>query len=53
VGDISLAQQVRLPRLIENGVPPLRADVRLVAATHRERAGPQLVGAGTHAERRD
>jgi DNA-binding NtrC family response regulator len=42
VGDIPLAQQVKLLRLIESnsyrrvgGVMPLRADFRLVAATHR------------------
>jgi len=42
VGDIPLAQQVKLLRLIESnsyrrvgGVTPLRADFRLVAATHR------------------
>ena len=42
VGDIQLAQQVKLLRLIESssyrrvgGVTPLRADFRLVAATHR------------------
>jgi len=43
VGDIPLAQQVKLLRLIESssyrrvgGVMPLRADFRLVAATHRD-----------------
>jgi two-component system response regulator HydG len=43
VGDIPLAQQVKLLRLIESGtyrrvggVQPLRADFRLVAATHRD-----------------
>jgi len=43
VGDIPLAQQVKLLRLIESntyrrvgGVTPLRADFRLVAATHRD-----------------
>jgi transcriptional regulator with PAS, ATPase and Fis domain len=43
VGDIPLGQQVKLLRLIENnsyrrvgGVTPLRADFRLVAATHRD-----------------
>jgi two-component system response regulator HydG len=43
VGDIPLAQQVKLLRLIETGtyrrvggVTPLRADFRLVAATHRD-----------------
>jgi len=43
VGDIPLAQQVKLLRLIESGayrrvggVSPLRADFRLVAATHRD-----------------
>jgi len=43
IGDIALAQQVKLLRLIENnsyrrvgGVTPLRADFRLVAATHRD-----------------
>jgi two-component system, NtrC family, response regulator HydG len=43
VGDIPLAQQVKLLRLIESGtyrrvggVVPLRADFRLVAATHRD-----------------
>jgi two-component system, NtrC family, response regulator HydG len=43
VGDIPLAQQVKLLRLIESGtyrrvggVAPLRADFRLVAATHRD-----------------
>ena len=43
VGDIPLGQQVKLLRLIENnsyrrvgGVMPLRADFRLVAATHRD-----------------
>jgi transcriptional regulator with PAS, ATPase and Fis domain len=43
VGDIPLAQQVKLLRLIESnsyrrvgGVTPLRADFRLVAATHRK-----------------
>ena len=43
VGDIALAQQVKLLRLIESGtyrrvggVTPLRADFRLVAATHRD-----------------
>jgi DNA-binding NtrC family response regulator len=43
VGDIPLAQQVALLRLIETGtyrrvggVTPLRADFRLVAATHRD-----------------
>jgi two-component system response regulator HydG len=42
IGDISLSQQVKLLRLIESssyrrvgGVTPLRADCRLVAATHR------------------
>jgi len=42
VGDISLSQQVKLLRLIESssyrrvgGVTPLRADCRLIAATHR------------------
>ncbi|MFO1392738.1 MAG: sigma 54-interacting transcriptional regulator [Steroidobacteraceae bacterium] len=42
VGDIPLAQQVKLLRLIESnsyrrvgGVTPLRADFRLIAATHR------------------
>ncbi len=42
MGDIPLAQQVKLLRLIESnsyrrvgGVTPLRADFRLVAATHR------------------
>ena len=43
VGDIPLAQQVKLLRLLETGtyrrvggVQPLRADFRLVAATHRD-----------------
>jgi len=43
IGDIPLAQQVKLLRLIETGayrrvggVQPLRADFRLVAATHRD-----------------
>ena len=43
VGDIPLGQQVKLLRLIENnsyrrvgGVTPMRADFRLVAATHRD-----------------
>jgi transcriptional regulator with PAS, ATPase and Fis domain len=43
VGDIPLAQQVKLLRLIESnsyrrvgGVTPLRADFRLVVATHRD-----------------
>jgi DNA-binding NtrC family response regulator len=43
VGDIPLAQQVKLLRLIESnsyrrvgGVMPLRSDFRLVAATHRD-----------------
>jgi DNA-binding NtrC family response regulator len=43
VGDIPLPQQVKLLRLIESGtyrrvggVTPLRADFRLVAATHRD-----------------
>jgi DNA-binding NtrC family response regulator len=43
VGDIALAQQVKLLRLIESssyrrvgGVTPLLADFRLVAATHRD-----------------
>ena len=43
VGDIPLAQQVKLLRLIESstyrrvgGVTPLHADFRLVAATHRD-----------------
>ncbi len=43
VGDIPLVQQVKLLRLIESssyrrvgGVTPLRADFRLVAATHRD-----------------
>ncbi len=46
VGDIPLAQQVKLLRLIETGtyrrvggVTPLRADFRLVAATHRDLRG--------------
>jgi transcriptional regulator with PAS, ATPase and Fis domain len=52
VGDISLAQQVKLLRLIESsayrrvgGVTPLRADFRLVAATHRDLKA--MVRAGT------
>ena len=43
IGDIPLAQQVKLLRLLETGayrrvggVQPLRADFRLVAATHRD-----------------
>jgi DNA-binding NtrC family response regulator len=52
VGDISIAQQVKLLRLIESssyrrvgGVTPLRADFRLVAATHRDLKA--MVRAGT------
>jgi DNA-binding NtrC family response regulator len=52
VGDISLAQQVKLLRLIESssyrrvgGVTPLRSDFRLVAATHRDLKA--MVRAGT------
>jgi transcriptional regulator with PAS, ATPase and Fis domain len=52
VGDIPLGQQVKLLRLLETGayrrvgsVQPLRADFRLVAATHRDLK--QMVAAGT------
>jgi transcriptional regulator with PAS, ATPase and Fis domain len=51
VGDIPLTQQVKLLRLIENntyrrvgGVASLRADFRLVAATHRDL--PRMVAEG-------
>lgn len=52
VGDIPLSLQVKLLRLMEagtyrriGGVEPLRADFRLVAATHRDLA--KMVGEGT------
>ena len=52
VGDIPLAEQVKLLRLIETGtfrrvggVEPRRTDVRLVAATHRDL--PKMVEDGT------
>lgn len=52
VGDIPLSLQVKLLRLMEagtyrriGGVEPLRADFRLIAATHRNLA--EMVSAGT------